>query len=722
MTPTPPADDGAAPSADALADVSLAQASLPDARPLEPDNPLAAPSTLPYGLPDFQAIRTEHLAPAIAEGLAEQRAEWNAVANEPEAPTVANTLEALERSGRLLGRALAVFHTLVSARATEDLYALEAEVAPALSAHWDAYYLDPALAGRIEALHRAHADHALDLEPETAWLLHRYRTAFRRAGAGLGESDKARLRDLNGEITSLETAFSQAVVAGMEAGAVVVEDVADLAGLGHDAIAALERNARDRGRDGYLVTLKLPTPQGILDAAQNRDLRRRVLEASVARGSGVDADSDTRETILRLARLRHERARLLGYPHHAAYIAEDATARTTEAVVGMLARLAPPALRNARAEAQDLRAALEQDHPGAILEPWDWAFYAERVRRERYAFDDGVLRPYLDAERVLRDGVFFAATRLYGITFDERGDLAGHSDGVRVFEVREADGTGLGLFVLDLYARAGKRGGAWMTSLVHASALLGEQPVVTNTLNVDRPPAGTPTLLSWDQVNTLFHEFGHALHGLFSTVRYPSLSGTAVPRDFVEYPSQVNEMWATDPEVLASYARHHATGEPLDPEVAERLRTSQQHGEGFRTLEYLAAALVDQAWHVGDEPPLGAPLPTTADGVAAFEAAALERAGVAYAPVPPRYRSTYFNHAFGGGYDAAYYSYIWSEVLDADTVDWFGANGGLDAAAGRRFREALLSRGHAQDPMASFRDLRGRDPVIEPLLARRGLS
>jgi len=399
-------------------------------------------------------------------------------------------------------------------------------------------------------------------------------------------------------------------------------------------------------------------------------------------------------------------------------VAEDGTAHTTDAVNAMLARLAPPAVRNARAEAADLQDALHADHPGEALKPWDWAFYAERVRAERFAFDDAVLRPYLDAERVLRDGVFYAASRLYGLTFTERPDLPGHSEDVRVFEVREDGGAGLGLFLLDLYARPGKRGGAWMNSLVHQSVLLGEAPVVMNTLNVDRPPAGEPTLLGWDEVITLFHEFGHALHGLFSAVRYPSTSGTAVPRDFVEYPSQVNEMWATDPEVLASFARHHVTGEALPADVAERLRSSQQYGEGFRTTEYLAATLLDQAWHqVGAEE-----VPTTADGVEAFEAAALERAGVAYRLVPPRYRSTYFNHTFGGGYDAGYYSYIWSEVLDADTVDWFRENGGLDRAAGQRFREALLSKGHSMDPMDAFRALRGRDPVIEPLLRRRGLT
>ena len=704
-------------AADGDAALSTSAATLATAGPLTPDNPLAAPSTLPYGLPEFAAVRVEHLAPAIAAGLAEQRAEWAAIGADPAPVTPASTLEALERSGRLLGRALAVFYALVNANGSDELFALEAEVAPALSAHWDAFYLDGAVAARLDALVAADESGAQPLDAETAWVLHTYRKAFRRAGAGLDPAAHERLRSLNTQITTLETTFGQAVVRGMEAGAVVVEPE-ELEALEPDVVAALARNAAERGREGHLVALKLPTPQGILDAIGHRGLRRRIHQASTSRGSGVDPASDTRPTLLETARLRAERAHLLGYAHHAAYVADGGTAQTTEAVTDLLDRLAAPAARNARAEAAELQAALAADEPGATLEPSDWSFYAERVRRERFAVDDAALRPYLEAERVLRDGVFYAAERLYGLTFTERPELVGYTPEARVFEVHDADGAGLGLFLLDLYARPGKRGGAWMTSLVHASRLLGEQPVVTNTLNVDHPGPGRPTLLGWDEVITLFHEFGHALHGLLSDVRYPSVSGTSVPRDFVEYPSQVNEIWATDPEVLARYAVHHETGEPLDPALAERMRVAQQAGEGFRTAEYLAAAILDQAWHtVGPDE-----LPQDADGVAAFEARALERAGLADPLVPPRYRSTYFNHTFGGGYDAAYYSYIWSEVLDADTVDWFRESGGLRREVGQRFREALLARGHSLDPMAAFRDLRGRDPVVEPLLRRRGLT
>ena len=696
---------------EAAAAVESQPSRLSAAGPLAGDNPLAHVSDLPYSLPDFAAIRTEHLAPAIAAGLAEQRREWAAVGANREPATVENTLEAIERSGRLLGRGLSVFYALLSSRGDDALEGLEAEVSPALAAHTDAFLLDAAVFERLEALEAARREGALLLDDETAWLLHLYRKDFVRAGARLREQQQVRLRALNEEITNLETAFRQAVVAGMEDGAVAVDDAAQLAGLPADTVAALARNAQDRGRDGHLITLKLPTPQGVLESLANRGLRRRVHEASIARGSGVDPSSDTRLTLARLARLRAERARLLGYADHATYVVEDGTAGTTTAVTDLLARLAPPAVRNADAEAAELAAALEAEAPEAALEPWDWAFYSGRVRSERFDIDEAGLRPYLEAERVLRDGVFHAATGLYGVTFTDRPDLRGYADDVRVFEVREADGAGLGLYVLDLYARPGKRGGAWMTSLVVSSRLLGESPVVTNTLNVDHPAEGQPTLLSWDEVITLFHEFGHALHGLFSDVRYPSLSGTHVPRDFVEYPSQVNEMWATHPEVLASYARHHATGEPLAADVADRLRAAQRFGEGFRTTEYLAAAVLDQAWHrLGPQE-----VPDTAGGVEEFEAAALAAAGLDHPLVPPRYRSAYFNHSFGGGYDAAYYSYVWSEVLDADTVDWFTECGGLDRAAGERFRRELLARGHARDPLGFFRAGRGRDPAIEPL-------
>ncbi len=433
---------------------------------------------------------------------------------------------------------------------------------------------------------------------------------------------------------------------------------------------------------------------------------------------GAAGEHDTRAALLEVARLRAERAGLLGYEHHAAYIAEDGTAATSAAVAAMLGPLGPAAAANARREAADLERALQADEPGARLEAADWQFYAERVRQERYALDDARLRPYLELERVLREGVFRAANELYGLSFTERPDLHGYHPAVRVFEVHDADGSPMGLFLGDFWTRESKRGGAWMNNLVDQNHLLDEKPVVVNNLNIPRPPAGEPTLLTWDEVITLFHEFGHALHGLLSDVRLPSQSGTEVPRDAVEFPSQVNEMWAWEPSILAHYAVHHATGEPIPSEWIDALLASRQFNEGFGTTEYLAAALLDQAWHrLTPEQ-----VPTEVDAVEAFERAALEAAQVQLDVVPPRYRSTYFNHVFGGGYDAAYYAYLWSEVLDAETVEWFRENGGLSRANGDRFRSSLLSRGGSLDFMEAFRDLRGRDPEIGPLLVRRGLG
>jgi peptidyl-dipeptidase Dcp len=684
---------------------------------LDPANPFATPSTLPYGLPDFTVIREEHYLPALLAGMAEQRAEIEAIATDPQPPTPQNTLDLLERSGRLLHRAATAFFNQSSADATVGLDQIEEQVAPLLAAHHDAIHQDARLFARLEALHGAAEAGDLDLAPDTAWLLHRRRIAFERSGIALDAPAQQRLRELNAEITSLETVFGREILAGANASAVLVTDAAELDGLPSDARAAAAQAATERGHDGqWLIELQLPTQQGALAALRDRRLRERVHTASVTRGSGGD-DHDTRGTVLALARLRAERAQLLGYPHHAGYVAADATARTADAVEEILGRLAPAAVANARGEAADLQRALERDEPGAELEAWDWAYYAERVKSERRSLDDALLRPYLELDRVLRDGVFQAARELYGIAFSPRPDLVGYHPYVRVFEVHEEDGTGLGLFLGDYWTRESKRGGAWMNTLVDQSDLLGERPVVVNNLNIPKPPPGEPTLLSWDEVITLFHEFGHALHGLFSDVRYPSQSGTEVPRDFVEYPSQVNEMWAWDPAILRSYAVHHVTGEPMPQEWVDTLLAARQDGEGFATTEYLAAALLDQAWYrlAPDE------VPTDPTEVEAFEAAALERAGVAFGPVPPRYRTAYFNHIFASGYSAGYYSYIWSEVLDADTAGWFGEHGGLSRANGEVFRRRLLARGGSTDPMGAFRDLRGRDPEIAPLLARRGL-
>lgn len=685
---------------------------------LDAGNPFAAPSTLPYGLPDFAAIRDEHYLPAFEAGMAEHLAQVQAIATDPAPPTEENLLVALERSGRLLHRVSLVFFNRTSAHTSPALDELEAQVAPRLAAHHDAVYLNRDLFGRLEALQARVRAGEVTLPDDAAWLLHILRRDFLRAGVAASPEVTDRLRELNGRITTLETAFAQQLLAESNASAVLVGDEADLEGLPADAVAAARKAAGDRGHAaGYLLELILPTQQPALATLRRRDARRRIHQASVARG-GRGGEHDTRVTLLELARCRAERAALLGHAHHASYVAEESTARTTAAVDQMLGRLAPAAAANARREAADLERALQADHPGVGLEAWDWAFYAERVRQERFALDDALLRPYLELERVLHDGVFHAANQLYGLTFHRREDLVGYHPDARVYEVVDADGSGLGLFVADWYTRETKHGGAWMNNLVDQSHLLGEKPVVVNNLNVSAPPAGEPTLLTWDEVITMFHEFGHALHGLLSDVRFPSQSGTEVPRDFVEFPSQVNEMWAWEPSVLARYAVHHRTGEPMPTAWVQTLLASRQFNEGFATTEYLAAALLDQAWHqlTPDQ------VPDEVAQVAEFESAALEAAGMALSTVPPRYRTTYFNHVFGGGYAAAYYGYIWSEVLDADTVTWFEENGGLSRENGETFRRRLLARGGSLDAMEAFRDLRGREPRIEPLLTRRGLD
>ncbi|WP_159794630.1 M3 family metallopeptidase [Puerhibacterium puerhi] len=690
---------------------------------LDPANPFATPSPLPYGLPDYAAVREEHYEPAILAGMAQQRAEVEAIATDPAPPTVANTLEALERSGRLLDRALRAFGNQLSADATPGLEDLQERLAPRLAAHDDALAMDARLYSRARALADAAAAGDLALDTDTAYLLERLLTRMRRAGVELGAADQERLRALNARLTTLEAQFGRRLLAGANAAAVLVTDRAELAGLPEDAVAGAAAAAAARGHEGaWLLELQLPTRQGVLASLRSRDLRERVQRASEQRGVG--GEHDTRGIVLEIARLRAERARLLGYPHHAAYVAEDATARTADAVAQMLERLAPAAVANARAEASELQALLRAtEGEGAELRASDWAYLSEQVRQARFALDDAALRPYLELERVLRDGVFEAARRLFGISLAERTDLVGYHPDVRVFEVFDSPepgepSQGIGLFLGDWYTRESKRGGAWMNALVDQSHLLGERPVVVNNLNVVKPPAGEPTLLTWDEVTTVFHEFGHALHGLLSDVRYPTQSGTAVPRDFVEYPSQVNEMWAWEPQVLRGFAVHHRTGEPMPEQWVETMLASRQWGEGFATTEYLAAALLDQAWHrLAPEE-----VPTSVDDVLPFEQAALEAAGVAYAPVPPRYRTTYYNHVWGSGYAAGYYSYIWSEVLDADTGEWYRERGGLARANGEEFRRRLLARGGSQDPMTSFRELRGRDPEITPLLTRRGLE
>ncbi len=678
-------------------------------------NPLIRPSELPFQYPPFDQIRDSHFKPAFELGMAEQLREVDAIANDPAPPTIENTLVALERSGQLFGRVERIFGNLSRAHTNDAIRAIEKEMAPKLAAHTDAIRLNRPLFARIESLHARAAELALD--PESARLLDRYYKDFVRAGAKLSDADKTRLRALNAELAALQTAFAQNVLRETNALKIVVDDRAELAGLPANEIAAAEAAAKTAGLDGKFVLPLLNTSgQPALASLENRALRQRIHETSLSRGSR-GGEFDNRATVSRLARLRAERAALLGYPTHADLQLEEQTAAKVSAVNRLLADLAGPALANARREAADIQQMIDREQGGFKLASWDWDFYAEKVRRARYAFDESQLKPYFELDRVLIDGVFFAATKLYGITFKERRDLPVYEPTVRVFDVFDTDGQPLGLFLADLFARPSKRGGAWNSGYVIQSHLLGHQPVYANHLNIPQPAEGQPTLLTFDEVETLFHEFGHALHGLFSAVKFPRFAGTNVPRDFVEYPSQVNEMWALWPEVLKNYARHHQTGEPMPAELVEKLLAAEKFNQGFATTEYLAAALLDQAWH--QVKPVDVP---PSDGVLAFEADALRRAGVAFPPVPPRYRSTYFLHTFSGGYSAGYYSYIWSEVLDADTVDWFKQNGGLARKNGDHFRQTLLSRGGSDEALTLFRAFRGAEPDLKPLLKRRGLD
>ena len=672
-------------------------------------NPFFTASDLPFQLPPFEAIADEHYRPAFDRGFTEQLAEVERIATDPEPATFANTLVPLERSGRILSRVASVFYNKSSSDSTEFTNELEEEIAPLYAAHSDAIRLNADLYARIAAVHAGLDDAGLDAE--SRYLVERYYAEFTIAGAGLGDDDKEALREYNKRLSSLTTRFEKNLLADTNDLAVLVDDVAELDGLGEGEISAAAEAARERGLEGWLISLVLPTGHPYLASLSSRGLRERIMTASRSRGSRGN-EYDNSRLVLQITALRAERARLLGFASHAAYVTADETAGTPEAVFDMLGSLAPIAARNARAE----QAAL-QEVAGSDVEiaAWDWAYYSEKVRQATYDVDTAAMRPYFEAERVLHDGVFFAAASLYGVRFTERDDLAAYHPDARIFEVDNADGTPVGLYILDLYTRDSKRGGAWMNSLVSQNSLLGTPTIVVNNLNVPKPAAGSPTLLSLDEVTTLFHEFGHALHGLFAEVTYPKFAGTNVFRDFVEFPSQVNEMWILWPEVLANFGVHHETGLPMPQQLVDKLQASSAFNEGYLTSEYLAAALLDQAWH-------SIPADAAVDDVAAFEAAALSAVGLDNPAVPTRYSSTYFAHTFSGGYDAGYYSYIWSEVLDADTVEWFTANGGLTRENGDRFRSLLLGVGGSKDPLEAFRDFRGRDAEIGPLLTRRGLE
>src|SRR5215813_5974431 len=677
------------------------------------DNPFAAESVLSYQYPPFDKIKDEHFVPAIEAGMRSQLKEIEQIANNPEKPTFDNTIVALERTGRMLDRAQRTFSNLNACDTNPTRQKIDKEMAPKLAAHRDEIFLNPKLFARVQALYEKRDKLALD--PDSAYLLERYYKDFVRAGAKLSESEKEKLKEINAELAKMQTDFEQNVLNERNASSVVVDNKEELAGLTDDQMKSVISAAKAEHKEGkFVIQLQNTTGQPLLSSLQNRPLRERIMQASLARNS-KGGEFDTRNIVLRTAQLRAEKAKLLGYDNWAAYQLEDQTAHTVPTVNKLLADLAPPAVANAKREAADMQKIIDQEKGGFQIAAWDWPFYSEKVRKARYAFDESELRPYYELNHVILDGVFFAANKEYGLTFKERHDIPVYQPDVRVFEVYDRDGKPLALFLGDYYARQSKRGGAWMNAYVQQSDLFGTKPVVANHLNIPKPPPGEPTLLTHDEVRTAFHEFGHALHGMFSNVKYPRFSGTSVPRDFVEYPSQVNEMWMAWPEVLKNYAKHYKTGEPIPQALLDKVIAAEKFNQGYKTTEYLSASLLDQAWHQLN------PSEIPKDAIA-FEAEALHKAGVDFAPVPPRYRSFYFSHIFGGGYSAGYYSYLWSEVLDADTVDWFKQHGGLTRENGDRFRAMLLSRGGSADALGLFKNFVERDPYIEPLLKRRGLD
>jgi peptidyl-dipeptidase Dcp len=679
------------------------------------DNPLLTESPLPFHYPQFDKIKDEHFAPAFALGMSEELKEIDAIANNPAKPTFENTIVAQERAGELLSRARTIFSSLNSCNTNPALQQLQREMSPKFAAHNDAIVLNPALFARVEALYQARD--TLGLDAESQRVLWRYYKDFVRAGARLTPADQDKLKVLNSEIATLQTNFSQNTLKEVAASAVFLSTREELAGFSEAEITTAAELATKDGQPGkFEIRLQNTTGQPPLTNLTRHATREQVMAASLARGSR-GGEFDNRAIVASLAKKRAERANLLGYPNYAAFSLDEQTAGSVSVVNKMLAQLGPPAVANARREAADMQAIIDGEKAGFALTAGDWQHYAEKVRKAKYDFDESQLKPYFELNHVLLDGVFFAAGKFYGLTFKERHDLPVYEPTVRVFDVFEADGTQLAIFIADYYARSNKNGGAWMNAYVSQNGLRGTHPVIANHLNIPQPPAGEPTLLTWDEVKTSFHEFGHALHGMFSNVKYPRFAGTSVPRDFVEFPSQVNEMWRDWPEVLQNYAKHYQTGAPIPPALIDKVNATRKFNQGFATTELVAANVIDQAWH--QLAPADVP---GADGVLAFEAATLKQAALDFTPVPPRYRSTYFSHSFAGGYSAGYYSYFWSEVLDADTVDWIKSHGGLTRANGDRFRKLLLSRGGSEDAMKLFRDMTGGDPDIAPLLKRRGLD
>ena len=680
---------------------------------LPASNPFAAPSTLPYQAPDFRAIKESHYRPAFEVGMRQQIAEIEAIANQSVAPTFENTIVPLEKSGAILTRVSKVFNALTSAHTTDTLQAIQEEVAPKLANHNDAIFLNDKLYQRVKSLYDRRE--SLGLNQEQRALVEYYNRNFVRAGANLSEADKTKLRALNQEESKLTTEFQSRLLAATKAGALIIDDVKLLDGMSEGEIAAAAAAAKQRGLDGkWVIPLQNTTQHPAQASLKNRAVRERLFIASTTRAEHNDSN-DTRAIVKRLGELRPERAKLLGFANYSAFALDNQMAKTPANATKLLSDLVPASTAKARSEIRQMQELIDKEKGGFKLAPWDYQYYAEQVRKARYALDESQLKPYLELNRVLQDGAFFAANKLYGLTFKERKDIPVYHPDVRVFEVFDADGKPLALFYADYFKRDEKGGGAWMDNFVDQNAITGTIPVIFNVANFTKPAAGQPALLTFSDVTTLFHEFGHALHGMLSKVQYPTISGTNTPRDFVEFPSQFNEHWAMDPTVFANYAKHYQTGAVMPQELVTKIKNAKTFNQGFATTEYLAASLLDIAWHT-------LPAGTPQQDVDAFERSALQRFNIAMAEIPPRYRTTYFSHIWPGGYASSYYAYLWSEVLDHDAYAWFVENGGLTRANGQRFREMVLSRGQTQDVATLYRNFRGREPDVKYLIEERGLN
>ncbi len=671
-------------------------------------NPFFNPSPLPYQAPPFNQIKDTDYQPALEEGMKRQIAEVETIANNPDPPTFENTIVAMERTGDLLTRTTKVFSNLTQSNTNDTLQKVEAEESPRLAAHQDTIFLNPKLFARVKAIYDQR--NSLNLDAESKYLVERYYRNFIRAGAQLSDADKATLRALNQEESTLSTQYRQRILADTDASAVVVDDKADLAGLSESDIAAAAQRGKDRKLDGkYVLTLQNTTQQPPLTFLENRALRERLFKASSQRGNH-DGPNDTRQIVGRLAQLRSQKAKLLGFSTYAAYVLDDQMAKTPDTAIKLMTDMVPATVTKAQEQAATM-----QTLAGYQLEPWDWQYCAEQLRKKQYSMDEAQVKQYFELDRVLHDGVFYAANKLYGLTFKERHDIPVYNPDVRVFEVFNPDGSSLAIWYADYYSRPNKSGGAWMDTFVDQSSLLGLKPVVFNVANFTKPAAGQPALISFTDVTTMFHEFGHALHGMFSNVKYPTLTGTSVPRDFVEFPSQFNEHWALEPAVFAHYAKHYKTGAAMPKALVAKIKNSQKFNQGYSLGEYLEAALVDMAWHT-----IGSDAPVLE--VNGFENAALRRFHIEMPLIPPRYHTTYFSHIWSSGYAAGYYAYLWSELIDDDAFYWFKENGGMTRANGKRFRDMVLSRGGSQQAAAMYRAFRGRDPIVDPLLIERGLK